>query len=182
MARVDDIGPVLLGRLRQVLGDRCQILLKPVIDLNDTPAPVDAYEIPEDRRTPPAPPTQSTCSPTPPAVAAAPTSTTPPHISPTTGGPPGQTAVGNLGPLVRHHHRVKTHGGWHVRQPEAGSWIWRAPTGRIYLVNTSGTHPLGKSAFAQQIWRAANSPPEPTERSPVEEVVRTFLDAYTLIG
>ena len=30
----------------QVLGTRCQIQLKPVIDLNDEPAPVDCYEIP----------------------------------------------------------------------------------------------------------------------------------------
>ena len=33
-------------RLRQVLGTRCQIQLKPVIDVNDQPAPVDSYEIP----------------------------------------------------------------------------------------------------------------------------------------
>ena len=39
-------GPVLLSRLRQVLGTRCQIQLKPVIDVNDQPAPVDSYEIP----------------------------------------------------------------------------------------------------------------------------------------
>ena len=46
VARVEDIGPVLLSRLRQVLGTRCQIQLKPVIDVNDQPAPVDSYEIP----------------------------------------------------------------------------------------------------------------------------------------
>ena len=183
VARVEDMGPVLLSRLRQVLGTRCQIQLKPVINVNDQPAPVDSYEIPARiaehlRLRQPADVF--------PYAAGGSRRTdldhTTPYLHPQRGGPPGQTAVGNLGPLVRHHHRVKTHGGWNVRQPEAGSWIWRAPTGRIYLVNTSGTHPLGKSAFAQQIWRAANSPPEPTERSPVEEVVRTFLDAYTLIG
>ena len=123
------------------------------------------------------------CSPTPPVVADAPTSTTPfPTGPPTTGGPPGQTAVGNLGPLARYHHRLKTHGGWNVRQPEPGTWVWRTPHGRIFLVNSTGTHPLGKSGFAQRIWRAAKAPPEATERSAVEEVVRTFLDAYTLIG
>ncbi len=37
VARVDDMGPVLLSRLRQVLGTRCRIQLKPVINLNDDP-------------------------------------------------------------------------------------------------------------------------------------------------
>ena len=46
VTRVEDIGPVLLTRLRQVLGTSCQIQLKPVINLNDQPAPVDSYEIP----------------------------------------------------------------------------------------------------------------------------------------
>ena len=27
---------------------------------------------------------------------------------------------------------------------------------RIYLVNATGTHPLGDTKFAQTIWRAAN--------------------------
>jgi hypothetical protein len=33
VARVEDVGPVLLGRLRTLLGDQCRISLKPVIDL-----------------------------------------------------------------------------------------------------------------------------------------------------
>ena len=37
VTRIDDMGPVLLTRLRQVLGTRCQIQLKPVINLNDNP-------------------------------------------------------------------------------------------------------------------------------------------------
>ncbi|HEY5846485.1 MAG TPA: hypothetical protein VIT42_06820 [Microlunatus sp.] len=31
---------------------------------------------------------------------------------------------------------------------EDATWSWRTPTGRIYLVNTTGTHPLGKSEYA----------------------------------
>ena len=183
VTRIDDIGPVLLTRLRQVLGTRCQIQLKPVINLNDTPAPVDSYEIPARiaehlRLRQPADVF--------PYAAGGSRRTdldhTTPYLHPQRGGPPGQTAVGNLGPLVRYHHRLKTHGQWNVRQPEPGTWVWRTPHGRIYLVNTSGTHPLGKSGYAQQIWRAANAPPEPTERSSVEKGLRAIIDEYTLVG
>jgi hypothetical protein len=37
-------------------------------------------------------------------------STTPSPTSPNRGGPPGQTSVGNLGPLTRSEHRHKTFG------------------------------------------------------------------------
>ena len=79
-------------------------------------------------------------------------------------------AVGKLGPLVRYHHRVKTHGHWQIRQPEPGSWLWRTPHGRIFLVNATGTHPLGKSGFARQIWRAAKAPPRPIRAIRPKEV------------
>ena len=57
------------------------------------------------------------------------------------GGSPGQTRIGNLGPHIRYHHRIKTFGGWQVCQPEPGIWLWRSPHHRIYLVNPSGTPP-----------------------------------------
>ena len=67
-----------------------------------------------------------------------------------------------------------------MRQPEPGTWVWRTPHGRIFLVNSSGTHPLGKSAFARRIWRAAKRhPPEPT---PLEKGLRAIIDEYTLVG
>ena len=50
VARVEDVGPVLLGRLRLLLGDRCSISLKPVIDLPAGHIPVDAYETPASLR------------------------------------------------------------------------------------------------------------------------------------
>ena len=82
-----------------------------------------------------------------------------PYLSPDRGGqPPGQTRIGNLGPHVRRHHNVKTHGRWQVRQPEPGTWLWRSPHGRIYLVNATGTHPLGNTEYAQTIWHAAANP------------------------
>jgi hypothetical protein len=45
VARVEEVGPVLLGRLRTLLGERCTINLKPVIDLPAGHTPIDAYEI-----------------------------------------------------------------------------------------------------------------------------------------
>ena len=62
-------------------------------------------------------------------------------------GPPGgQTRIGNLNKLTRRHHRLKTHGGWQLAQPFPGIWIWRSPHGRHYLVDHTGTTPLGKTA------------------------------------
>jgi len=82
------------------------------------------------------------------------------YLSPDSGGPPGQTSIGNLGPFTRRHHLLKTHAGWQVRQPEPGTCLWRSPHHRIYLVNASGTHPLGDTDFAQTTWRAAASLPQ----------------------
>ena len=61
-----------------------------------------------------------------------------------------------VAPLARFHHRVRTHGDLQVRQPEAGTVVWRSPHGRIYLVNNSGTHPLGAGPFAHAIWHTAD--------------------------
>jgi hypothetical protein len=161
VARVEDVGPVLLGRLRMLLGDHCSISLKPVIDLPAGHIPVDCYEIPASLREHvllryPADvfPYANTVS------RAVDIDHTIAYLSLEEGGPPGQTRIGNLGPHIRYHHRVKTSGGWEVCQPEPGSWIWRSPHGRIYLVNGGGTHPLGDTEFAQAIWRAAADPPE----------------------
>ncbi len=55
------------------------------------------------------------------------------------------TRTGNLAPLGRHAHRVKTHGRWTVRQPFEGIYLWRDPHGRLYLVDHTGTHPLTRA-------------------------------------
>jgi hypothetical protein len=57
--------------------------------------------------------------------------------------PPGQTCPDNLGPLGRHHHRVKTHGGWQCLQTSRGVFYWRTPHGHWVRVDGSGTHYLG---------------------------------------
>jgi hypothetical protein len=171
LARVEKVGPVLLSRLRTLLGDRCQISLKPVIDLPAGHAPVDAYEIPASLR-------EQLLLRQPadvfPYAAAVNRSIdidhTIPYLSPDRGGPPGQTSIGNLGPLVRRHHRLKTHGGWQVRQPEPGTWLWRSPHQRIYLVNATGTHPLGDTPFAEAIWHAARTTAEAGEADGMNRV------------
>jgi hypothetical protein len=157
VVRVEDVGPVLLRRLHMILGDRCSISLKPVIDLPAGHTPVDAYEIPARLREQLQLRFPADVFPYAAGVSRSiDMDHTIAYLSPDKGGPPGQTRIGNLGPHVRYHHRAKTHGGWQVRQPEAGIWLWRSPHGRTYLVNASGTHPIGDTAFGQAIWRAAS--------------------------
>ncbi|MEI2785196.1 MAG: DUF222 domain-containing protein [Candidatus Nanopelagicales bacterium] len=46
--------------------------------------------------------------------------------------PAGPTDVDNLQPLCRTHHRVKTHGGWHVERGPNNTMIWTSPRGKRY--------------------------------------------------
>jgi hypothetical protein len=57
-----------------------------------------------------------------------------PYVPLELGGPPRQTNPDNLAPLCRHHHRMKTHGGWRYRRHRDGSYHWTSPTGRTYDV------------------------------------------------
>jgi Domain of unknown function (DUF222) len=159
IARVENLGPVLLSRLSLLLGQLCTINLKPVIDLPAGHTPVDAYEIPATLREQLLLRNPADVFPYAASVSRSiDVDHTIPYLSPDKGGPPGQTRIGNLGPHVRRHHRNKTHGGWQVRQPEPGTWLWRSPHGKIYLINPSGTHPLGDTPYAHTIWEAAASP------------------------
>src|SRR6201996_920276 len=47
-------------------------------------------------------------------------------------GQGGRTCECNLGPLCRHHHRVKHARGWRLIQPEPGVFAWNTPSGRFY--------------------------------------------------
>jgi hypothetical protein len=58
---------------------------------------------------------QPAASPTPPAPDSLELDHTEAYRSPARGGPPGQTGIHGLGPLIRFVHRVKTHGRWQVR-------------------------------------------------------------------
>ena len=139
VARVEQIGPVTLDRVKTWLG-HANVVVKPVIDLNDQ-VPVDAYEIPDRIREAVHLAIPVDCFPH--ATSTRRTGDidhTIAFVKPDDGGPPGQTGVGKLGPITRFHHRVKTHGDWHVAQPFTGVFVWRTPTGRYYLVDHAGTH------------------------------------------
>ena len=183
VARLENHGPILLSRLRQILGDHTQLVLTPVIDLTDTPTPVDAYEIPPRMREHLLLRHPATTFPYAPGPSRrADLDHTLPYLPPTRGGPPGQTRIGNLGPLSRSQHRIKTFSRWQVRQPEPDTWLWRSPHHRIYLINTAGTHPLGHSDYAQAIWHAAAPPgtPPPPSGSSAEAITRAHLERLTL--
>jgi Domain of unknown function (DUF222) len=170
IARVENVGPIMLSQIQTLLGNRCTISLKPVIDLPAGHIAVDSYEIPASLREQ--------------LLLRYPADVFPyanivrrsvdidhtiRYVSLEDGGPPGQTRIGNLGPHVRYHHRVKTFGGWQVRQPEPGSWLWRTPHGWICLVNATGSHPLGNTEFAHAIWRTAADPAKNSRGDPKED-------------
>jgi len=158
ICRVEQVGPLLLDRLQTLLGDRCTITVKPVIDLPAGHTPVDCYEIPAGLREQLLLRHPADVFPYAAAVSRRiDVDHTIPYVDPDEGGPPGQTRIGNLGPQTRHHHRLKTHGHWQIRQPEPGTWLWRSPHHRIYLINPTGTHPLGDTDFAETIWHAAQT-------------------------
>ncbi|GAB3743415.1 hypothetical protein [Microlunatus parietis] len=151
ICRVPGIGPTLKGVVKDWLGhDRVKVV--PVIDLNDTPASVDDYQIPDRHKRY--------------LRYARPGSRFPwstatgrlefDHSEPyRLGGPPGQTDVARLTPLAKREHRAVTFGGWQRRQPEPDTMIFRSPHGDVQITNYSGTFDLGHGAFAHAIWNAA---------------------------
>ena len=46
----------------------------------------------------------------------------------------GRTDPSNLGPLCRHHHRLKHEGEWKLEQPEPGVFRWTSRLGHVYTV------------------------------------------------
>jgi hypothetical protein len=145
VARVEGMGPVTEAWVREHLGERCRFKISGVIDpLGQTP--VDAYEVPDRHRQ---------------AVRLMTPADTFPFAASTSrgmqidhteefdhapGAPPGQSRIGNYGPMVTFHHRIKTHGRWHVEQPFPGIYVWRDPYGAFYLVDHTGTRALAASA------------------------------------
>jgi hypothetical protein len=148
VARVEGVGPVTVEQVRSWLRD-AHVTVKPILDLAGI-APVDSYEIPDRMRDG--------------VHVVSPRDTFPfsssrrrsgdidhtiPFRSPDAGGPPGQTAIGKLAPMTRFHHRVKTHGRWQVQQPFPGILVWRSPHGRYFLVDHTGSRPLGSAWSAR---------------------------------
>ena len=148
---------IALNQLKAWLADTgCAVTVRPTWRPAEE-APVDAYEIPQRLRDairlrdladvfP-----YGSCT-----TATMDLDHTRPYVPMIKGGPPGQTSLAGLGPMTRHHHRTVTHGGWQKTQPAPGQFVFRSPTGRVYLVTNNGTQPLGTTPFAQRVWRAAS--------------------------
>ena len=154
--------PLTLGQLRDFLtGAGCTVQVRPVLDPAHL-APVDGYETPPRLREamrlrhPAEVFPYGTCT-----SASLDLDHTVPYLPPSRGGPPGQTGLGNLGPLSRAGHRAVTHGRWRRRQPDPGRYLFRSPTGHVFLVTHCGTQALGRNSFADQVWHAAleSAPP-----------------------
>jgi hypothetical protein len=155
VARLEGVGPLTLGQVRRFLSDTgCDVKLQPVIDTRDTP-PVDSYEIPRRIREAMLLRMPASCFPYAAGTSHLDLDHTKAFVPKVRGGPPGQTGSHNLGPMIRFEHRIKTHGRWHVRQPEPGVWIWRSPNRNYYLVTNTGTQQLGNGFFARRVWKAA---------------------------
>jgi hypothetical protein len=157
VVRMEGVGPIPLDHLRRFLTRTgCQITVRPVIDLNDQPAPVDSYEIPNRLREHLRHRSPASAFPYSPNTSRRrDLDHTISYLPPSRGGPPGQTSVGNLGPLTRSEHRHKTFGRWRIRQPEPGLYLWRSPHGHVFLATNQGTLDLGNTGFAKAIWRDA---------------------------
>ena len=160
LVRCEDGGPLRLAELVEFLGRTgCQLRIQPVLDPTQV-APVDGYEIPQRLRA---------------AVRARQIADVFPfgtclsssmdldhterYVPTDYGGPPGQTRLGNLGPMARPGHRAETHGGWAKRQPEPGYFVHRSPNGYVYLVTNQGTLALGRTAFGAAVWQVAAPKP-----------------------
>ena len=136
VARVEGIGAMLPEQLRDLLVG-ARVSLRPVIDLAEKVA-VDGYEVPEWLRERVLLASPAECFPYATTVSR---NVEIDHCLPyQRHGPPGQTGTDNLGPLTRSRHRVKTHGGYQVRQTGPGEYVWRTPHGLYRMVDHTGTH------------------------------------------
>jgi hypothetical protein len=155
VARVEGVGPVTIYQAVDFLG-HTNVSVKPVIDIANQ-KPVDGYEVPDQMRDAIHLRTPADVFPFGTNLSRNKDMDHPvPFLALDDGGPPGQTNMGNLGPLTRFPHRLKTHGRWRLRQPEPGIYLWRSPHGWIFLVDHNGTHNLGNSATAQAMWDRAS--------------------------
>lgn len=136
IARVEDLGPMLLDQIADLLRHR-DIEVLPVIDLRETRA-VNGYEHPADMR---ARTMIRTGGDVFPHSAARPEARVDHDhavaYDPT--GPPGQTGDHNDAPLTRRHHRAKTHLGYRVTQLAPGAYRWCSPGGLGRVVTPRGT-------------------------------------------
>jgi hypothetical protein len=163
VGRVEGAEPVTAEWVRKHLGARCRFKITPVLDPLDQ-IPVDAWEIPNRHR-------QSVHLLTPADTfpfAANTTRTmqidhTIPWTTKRAAAGDKQSRVGNYGPMIGLHHRIKTHGRWQVKQPFPGIYLWRDPHGLTYLVDHTGTRRLPPSSTPPRRDQRLHS-----QRSPLE--------------
>jgi hypothetical protein len=145
VARSDELGPMLLGRLQAWLLTAGKVTIQPVLDLDPATTQMSAV----DQHDPPAPMAaavrlrDATC--------VFPGCTRPSdradldHITEYVpmdgGGPPGQTHPHNLAPLCRRHHRAKTFGAFTYRRRPDGAYQWTVPTGHHVTTDPPRTRP-----------------------------------------
>ena len=147
-------GPITVEQLRRYLVQTdANITVRPVTDPAET-ASADAYEIPLRLRRAMTIRQPRSVFPHSPATGRMDLDHTRPWQS---DGPPGQTGLGNLGPLTRSEHWAKTVGRWKARQPEPGTYLWRSPEGWIAITTNQGTLMLGQTDWAQKLWGGACS-------------------------
>ena len=160
LVRPEDGGPITLRQLVEFLARwRCHVRIQPVQDPTEV-APVDGYEVPQRLRA--AVRARQIADVFPFGTCLSPNMDldhTERYVPMDYGGPPGQTRLGNLGPMVRPGHRAVTHGGWQKHQPEPGYFVHRSPTGYAYLVTNQGTLALGRTAFSAAVWEASQPKP-----------------------
>jgi hypothetical protein len=156
IVRPEDGGPLTLDELVDFLGRTgCQVRVQPVLDPIEI-APIDGYEVPQRLRA--AVRARQTADVFPFGTCLSPNMDidhTERYVSMDYGGPPGQTRLGDLGPMARPGHRAVTHGRWEKRQPEPGYFVFRSPTGYVYLVTNQGTLALGRTAFSAAVWEVS---------------------------
>jgi hypothetical protein len=160
MVRPEDGDPLSFAELVEFLGRRgCQVRIQPVLDPTEV-APVDGYEVPQRLRA--AVRVRQIADVFPFGTCVSPSMDldhTERYVPTDYGGPPGQTRLGNLGPMARPGHRAVTHGGWRKHQPVPGYFVHRSPNGYVYLVSNQGTLALGRTAFSAAVWDVAAPKP-----------------------
>jgi hypothetical protein len=153
-------GPLTLEELVQCLGrSGCQVRIQPMLDPTAV-APIDGYEVPQQLRA--AVRARQIADVFPFGICLSPKMDldhTERYVPMDQGGPPGQTRLGNLGPMARPSHRAVTHGGWKKHQPEPGYFVHRSPTGYVYVVTNQGTLALGRTNFSAAVWQASTPRP-----------------------
>lgn len=145
VATVQGWGSVLAEQLRDLLSG-CKVTVRPVVDARTLPV-ARGYQIPDAMRLAV---TERWPVDAFPYGMSASTMCDLDHSKPYGAG--GRTEVGNLAPLKRFGHRVRTHGGWRLDQSAPGVLTWTSPHGYTYATTPSGTIRIGRPSPREHRW------------------------------